>query len=440
MEQVGSEALDRLSAVSADVHAQQKQKRKRGINTYCKACVFCQKSHASCDAGRPCQRCVSKGVPELCVDGASKKRGRKSLTIDKVKAEVAKVQPEQVHFQMPIPQSPSQRVPLPLAMGTFVPALLPNDTILVKNNLVADDLADFNMSALEEFMFAPMDSLPLAFEPFFTTNIPCGNLDCHVPQSSPASDMSGSSEGESGDASHHDINKTEELNSKEEAFKNNKHLKHYFEPGKAVETPSTIYRPEWNADAVEFLRTRLNEDQIAEYIKMKREYLQPLLMKIRSTMTKEVSLSIFAEFEELLKTFCSAFDKLSTPVIIFEKSGIAQYVNNAYRKMTGFSYPTLPTKRTDFVLYQQTSSSSLWVMLRAIISASADISTNVCVIPLQWLCYGKYVDVIAMCTIKRDSHGLLMMVVVTLAPVVQTPLKEAELPTAIRQLGRAPRM
>jgi len=49
-----------------------------------KACVFCQRSHMSCDSGRPCKRCVDRGVPELCVDPIPKRRGRRRKFLDTV--------------------------------------------------------------------------------------------------------------------------------------------------------------------------------------------------------------------------------------------------------------------------------------------------------------------------------------------------------------------
>jgi hypothetical protein len=33
-----------------------------------KACIPCRKAHVSCDEGRPCSRCVKKGISEKCVD------------------------------------------------------------------------------------------------------------------------------------------------------------------------------------------------------------------------------------------------------------------------------------------------------------------------------------------------------------------------------------
>ncbi|GAA5977031.1 hypothetical protein JCM5350_007535 [Sporobolomyces pararoseus] len=44
------------------------RKKKAG-----RACAACQKAHLTCDDGRPCKRCIKKGCPDDCVDGARKK-------------------------------------------------------------------------------------------------------------------------------------------------------------------------------------------------------------------------------------------------------------------------------------------------------------------------------------------------------------------------------
>jgi len=48
--------------------APRERKKKAG-----RACAACQKAHLTCDDGRPCKRCIKKGCPDDCVDGARKK-------------------------------------------------------------------------------------------------------------------------------------------------------------------------------------------------------------------------------------------------------------------------------------------------------------------------------------------------------------------------------
>ncbi|ORX47381.1 hypothetical protein BCR36DRAFT_413726 [Piromyces finnis] len=45
-----------------------KEKRKK-VSV---ACILCRRSHLSCDNRRPCSRCISKGVPNLCKDAPRK--------------------------------------------------------------------------------------------------------------------------------------------------------------------------------------------------------------------------------------------------------------------------------------------------------------------------------------------------------------------------------
>eukprot|EP01130_Rhizamoeba_saxonica_P001613 TRINITY_DN11497_c0_g1_i1.p1 TRINITY_DN11497_c0_g1~~TRINITY_DN11497_c0_g1_i1.p1 ORF type:complete len:119 (-),score=16.45 TRINITY_DN11497_c0_g1_i1:166-522(-) len=44
------------------------------------ACTACRKAHVKCDAGRPCTRCVKKGIAHMCKTATSKRRGRKNLS------------------------------------------------------------------------------------------------------------------------------------------------------------------------------------------------------------------------------------------------------------------------------------------------------------------------------------------------------------------------
>jgi len=51
------------------------KKRKKRVNVT-NACGNCKRFHTSCDENRPCLRCLERGVE--CVEGVSKKRGRKT--------------------------------------------------------------------------------------------------------------------------------------------------------------------------------------------------------------------------------------------------------------------------------------------------------------------------------------------------------------------------
>ncbi|KAF2094907.1 hypothetical protein NA57DRAFT_80076 [Rhizodiscina lignyota] len=56
---------------------------RRGKTHVQKACINCKKAHLSCDAQRPCARCVASGKQDTCQDVEHKKRGRPRLRDDR---------------------------------------------------------------------------------------------------------------------------------------------------------------------------------------------------------------------------------------------------------------------------------------------------------------------------------------------------------------------
>ncbi|KAI8072286.1 hypothetical protein BC940DRAFT_292216 [Gongronella butleri] len=43
------------------------------------ACVYCRRSHMTCDEGRPCQRCIRRNIGNMCYDEPRANAGRKKL-------------------------------------------------------------------------------------------------------------------------------------------------------------------------------------------------------------------------------------------------------------------------------------------------------------------------------------------------------------------------
>lgn len=52
------------------------RKRKKKVEI---ACVYCRRSHMICDEGRPCQRCIKRGIGHICYDEPSNPRQRKKI-------------------------------------------------------------------------------------------------------------------------------------------------------------------------------------------------------------------------------------------------------------------------------------------------------------------------------------------------------------------------
>lgn len=51
-----------------NAHDQQHNTRKESRKKVKKACIFCKRSHMPCEEARPCQRCVKRGISDLCRD------------------------------------------------------------------------------------------------------------------------------------------------------------------------------------------------------------------------------------------------------------------------------------------------------------------------------------------------------------------------------------
>ncbi|KAA1474588.1 hypothetical protein DENSPDRAFT_841196 [Dentipellis sp. KUC8613] len=90
---------------SDDEHGQGKKKKtkRRKVNH---ACLYCRRSHMTCDEGRPCQRCIKREIGHLCHDERRPSKGEKQTT-----PTASNPQPPP-HMALPPPNVyPSQPVP-----------------------------------------------------------------------------------------------------------------------------------------------------------------------------------------------------------------------------------------------------------------------------------------------------------------------------------------
>ncbi|KAG0152503.1 hypothetical protein CROQUDRAFT_70717 [Cronartium quercuum f. sp. fusiforme G11] len=53
------------STLNCDTHSKPKTVKRRKV---AKACLFCKRSHMTCDDSRPCQRCIKREISHLCCD------------------------------------------------------------------------------------------------------------------------------------------------------------------------------------------------------------------------------------------------------------------------------------------------------------------------------------------------------------------------------------
>eukprot|EP01114_Cavostelium_apophysatum_P016887 TRINITY_DN4896_c0_g1_i1.p1 TRINITY_DN4896_c0_g1~~TRINITY_DN4896_c0_g1_i1.p1 ORF type:complete len:325 (+),score=34.06 TRINITY_DN4896_c0_g1_i1:87-1061(+) len=286
--------------------AESEVKRKRA-STKVKACVYCQKSHASCDSTRPCKRCVERGITDLCIDATPKKRGRKCTAIEKTKEEILKMKSPETFITPSFFMTPSLHS-----------AASSTDTAT---------LVDWPTRELEDMlMFAPMESFPGAFESYSLHSVPSKQPPPAQTQNAPPPRP-------------------------EVVLSSAPSLPLTPSPASQIEEKCGSFEPnDWLPSVIEFLKSRIPEGQLNWFLKNLREHIRPRLQKVREMITKEIALEMLAEFDENLKLYSTAFEKTCTPTIIWEKGGIIQYCNKAYRDLTGFSR-TLPTPKGEFAMF-----------------------------------------------------------------------------------------
>eukprot|EP00742_Colponemidia_sp_Colp-10_P010491 GILJ01011523.1.p1 GENE.GILJ01011523.1~~GILJ01011523.1.p1 ORF type:complete len:337 (+),score=24.02 GILJ01011523.1:69-1079(+) len=90
MESTAEDSPSTAPTESDDVHTSQSEavenvKKRKGSRAATRACMYCQRSHMSCEDARPCKRCVKRGIGHLCRDPESKRSSRapKYLAADK---------------------------------------------------------------------------------------------------------------------------------------------------------------------------------------------------------------------------------------------------------------------------------------------------------------------------------------------------------------------
>ncbi|KAI8321279.1 hypothetical protein GQ54DRAFT_262062, partial [Martensiomyces pterosporus] len=118
------------------------------------ACVFCQRSHMSCDDERPCQRCIKRNISHLCRDkepaasessGDSRKKAKHSGDIEAAGTSTAALEPD---------AGPIGISALTSSTVTGGPARAPKNAGFDSNSFLffGNDVASNEFSALNEFL------------------------------------------------------------------------------------------------------------------------------------------------------------------------------------------------------------------------------------------------------------------------------------------------
>jgi len=379
-----------------------------------KACVFCQRSHMSCDSGRPCKRCVDRGVPELCVDPIPKRRGRRRKFLDSVEEATLSTlhtQGQDATLRIAASVPPSNPMLSPVIFNGMTPSLnsppTPGSSPSNNNSSEPDPLGSNDNN--EESVSIPPNLLS---ELFFSPMDQFGNIMSERQSFQNEFDQQQRNQVSSSCVS--------------DAFAA-VHLRHLRDDkSELMDTPSTVSRQEWLVGFVEYIRKRAPDEaeQLVRYFSQ----VKPHIAKMKQTMSPQSLQSILKDFETGITFAKNAFEHISVPTIVWEKCGVIHYYNKPFKNLTGFSVP-VPTRREKYELYNMLSTFSLKRFLFTIVSAYTDGTTTSLIVPCEWLSYGKYIDVMACVSIKRDVLGLPLVLTGHILPIVFSPILDVQLHT-----------
>jgi len=121
--------------------------------------------------------------------------------------------------------------------------------------------------------------------------------------------------------------------------------------GEKNETPSTFSRPDCWLKLHQLVCKKLPE-KAAIFDSMKPLHGQ--MMAIREGLKPEAAMEIMKSFDSYITTFGNLFNELGTPSLMWVRSGIIHYMNQAFMDLTGFNSP-IPTALDDFAFIEALS-------------------------------------------------------------------------------------
>ncbi|KAK2466582.1 hypothetical protein APHAL10511_001444 [Amanita phalloides] len=130
-----------------NVGKKKKTTRRRKVNH---ACLYCRRSHMTCDEGRPCQRCIKREIGHLCHDERRPKPGQKSAPATPGTSNSADMvrtyAPVTVYQSPPLPNTTtawSMNVPSQNASFLYQPETLGNEFSVLSDFLETLDEGTF---------------------------------------------------------------------------------------------------------------------------------------------------------------------------------------------------------------------------------------------------------------------------------------------------------
>eukprot|EP01117_Protostelium_nocturnum_P006949 TRINITY_DN2492_c0_g1_i1.p1 TRINITY_DN2492_c0_g1~~TRINITY_DN2492_c0_g1_i1.p1 ORF type:complete len:357 (-),score=102.71 TRINITY_DN2492_c0_g1_i1:17-1087(-) len=130
---------------------------------------------------------------------------------------------------------------------------------------------------------------------------------------------------------------------------------------------------------------------------------------LKKFITPDQKILLRNNFEKELAALRGSAEYIEFPVIIWERLGVINYVNSAFRQITGFDAP-VPTSPEDHAIFQVISTQTLLQQVRSVLPRLVSGNEKRITCEASFKRYGtaeeEYVSGLAAISVKRDLFGL----------------------------------
>jgi len=334
-----------------------------------RACVACQRAHISCEEVRPCKRCAERGLQ--CEDYVPKRRGRKR--------------------QQTSPSSSTTNVgSLPLALVNSSPSS-PNGSENTSSEAQLIEPVTPSIQVSKETLTNVLDLPPDLFTELFFS-------DWNEPPVTPGATFIPPTTENNNTSNGTPIADSEEV---------------------------CVFNPKADEGFKLFMqtiRTRVTEDSVdivTTVLKQSRIRLKEHIYSNYGFLKGQDPCAFFRqEIQIYLQELRPLYAQLAVPTIMWERTGVIQYVNPAYIALTHFNLQ-LPTPREDFSMFYQMSRAGVknYIMnfSKVIVDPSNNPNNNSFMVPCGLKSNASqaeiFIDGTLCVTLRRDPVGLPLLII-----------------------------
>jgi PAS domain-containing protein len=384
-----------------------------------KACLHCQRLHVSCDNGRPCLRCATRGLD--CQDYVPKRRGRKRINSPE---EEGSSPPNTSHINEASSTGKDSNSSPILSLGNN--SSPPSSEENIETHELVTKMLDLPSDLFSELLFSPFNLDGYQNSNLFANHPTSPSLTLNItPPSSTSSPLTPSSLMSTG-SSPMTLPSTPQMPATSPSNMNN-----ITTPDAAVPCHSAKYDENYKR-FVEYIKTRVSPEErdSLEHSMWTVRHKVKVYIKESGRGTLSENLCLFAwrrDLNEQLTTLKELYDRVHIPTIVFERCGQLHYANDAYLQLTGLEVPLPSTE--EYLFYKQISGSGVSNFMQNHHASMMDLTSNSYMFPCGVLTYpsaeyfnnkyakeGNHVLGTMLIQVKRDPLGLPIVIVASFLP------------------------